>query len=235
MHLLFFFLFFSACVSTWNKMTKRCCHFWCVSVGRFLHLSKLQFPHLQHDGWGLSQDPPYGLLGAFCEDVACFLKCLLEASYYYDYDSWLRAVFSFKDWDLSPWKTGISMSFLLVWGDWVGMREGDREPLSASGWAPESWGIESSGALPDLMWWSSWWGASLHWQPPQCLASLHGVTCCLTRRMCLVCDIAAVGSESCFTTDWMGGFGWTLEPLWNGDHPKSLPSRVNARSKWEKA
>lgn len=83
-------------------------------------------------------------------------KHLRKASYYYDYDSWLRTVFSFKDWDLSPWKTGISMSFLLVWGDWVEMREQDREPLSASEWAPESLGVESSGALTDLMCWSCW-------------------------------------------------------------------------------
>ena len=68
----FLFLFFSACVSTWNKMAKRCCHFWCVSVGRFLHPSKLQFPHLQHDGWGVSQDPHYGLLWAYCVDVCLF-------------------------------------------------------------------------------------------------------------------------------------------------------------------
>ena len=48
------------------------------------------------------------------------------------------------------------MSFLLVWGDRVEMREQDREPLSASEWAPESLGVESSGALTDLMWWSCW-------------------------------------------------------------------------------
>lgn len=128
----------------------------------WFHPSKFHFPHLQHDGWGVTGPTLWAVVSILC---GCLLvsssKHLRKASYYYDYDSWLRTVFSFKDWDRSPWKTGISMSFLLVWVTGL-MREQNREPLSASGWAPEPVGVESSGTLTDLMWWSCWWGASLH-------------------------------------------------------------------------